>query len=309
MRKVVSPVKIVLDNNASLTESPPVGCREEWIRVDGLKIRCWRAGAGPQLVLLHGLLGYSFSWRCAIPILAAQFEVFAPDLPGAGFSELSCHLDCRLSAAAERLRGFLDASGIESCALVGSSYGGATAVMFAATAPSRIRHLALVSPANPWSRIGRIRLALLRHRMIASLFPPIARGMRFLNPYFVRRMYGDASRISSETLRGYARPLARPGIFEHAVKIAGAWRADMREFQAALPRIRSIPTLLIWGSEDRVVDLASAALLEQSLPNSQLRVMDGVGHLPYEESPGEFCQVLTQFFYATAPDTLQREVT
>jgi pimeloyl-ACP methyl ester carboxylesterase len=302
-------VKIVLNETASLTESPPIGCREEWVPVDGLKIRCWRAGAGPALVLLHGLLGYSFSWRHAIPILAAEFEVLAPDLPGAGFSELSSHLDCRLSAAAKRLRRLLDASGIDSCDLVGSSYGGATAAMFAATAPSRVRHLVLVSPANPWSRIGRKRLALLRYRVIASLFPLIARGMRFLNPYFVRRMYGDPRRISSETLRGYARPLARPGIFEHAVKIARTWHAGMQEFQAALPAIRSTPTLLIWGSEDRVVDLASAAMLEQNLPNSQVRVMDGVGHLPYEESPEEFCSIVHEFLASTATAMHDREVT
>jgi len=302
-------VKIVPDEAASLTESPPIGCREEWIPVDGSRIRCWRAGAGPALVLLHGLLGYSFSWRHAIPILAAEFEVFAPDLPGAGFSELSCYLDCRLSAAGDRLRGFLDACGIKSCDLVGSSYGGATAVIFAANLPARIRHLVLVSPANPWSRIGRKRLFLLRHRVIASLFPPIARGMRFLNPYFVRRMYGDPRRISSETLRGYARPLARQGIFEHAVKIARTWRADMQEFQAALPRMKSMPTLLIWGSMDRVVDLASAAMLQQNLPNSQVRVMDGVGHLPYEESPEEFCSIVHEFLASTATAMHDREVT
>jgi len=294
-------VKIVPDEAASLTERPPDGCREDWIPVDDLKIRYWRAGAGPALVLLHGLLGYSFSWRRAIPILAAEFEVFAPDLPGAGFSELSCYLDCRLSAAGDRLRGFLDACGIKSCDLVGSSYGGATAVTFAANLPSRVRHLVLVSPANPWSRIGRKRLFLLRQRVIASLFPPVAKRMRFLNAYFVRRMYGDPRRISSETLRGYARPLARRGIFEHAVRIARTWHPDMEEFKAVLPRIKSIPTLLIWGSKDRVVDVASAAMLRQNLPNSQVRVMDGVGHLPYEESPEEFCRILLEFLHATAP--------
>ncbi len=273
-------MRIVLEKTASLTESPPIGCREEWIPVDGSRIRCWRAGAGPALVLLHGLLGYSFSWRHAIPILAAEFEVFAPDLPGAGFSELSGYLDCRLSAAGDRLRGFLDACGIKSCDLVGSSYGGATAVIFAANVPARIRHLVLVSPANPWSRIAR-----------------------------KRRMYGDPRRISSETLRGYARPLARQGIFEHAVKIARTWRADMQEFQAALPRMKSMPTLLIWGSKDRVVDLASAAMLQQNLPNSQVRVMDGVGHLPYEESPEEFCSIVHEFLASTATAMHDREVT
>src|SRR5713226_3679054 len=137
---------------------------EEWTLVDRLRIRFSHAGAGSALVLVHGLLGYWFSWRQVLPAFASRFEVFAPDLPGAGFSDCDPRLDCHLLSAAKRLLGFLDATGISSCDLVGSSYGGATALMLAALAPSRVRRLVLVSPANPWSRYGRIRLALLRNR-------------------------------------------------------------------------------------------------------------------------------------------------
>ena len=293
------------DCSLSFRESPPSGCCEEWIPVNGSKIRTWRAGSGPPIILLHGLLGYSFNWRRAIPILAANREVFALDLPGAGFSELSARLDCRLSSAADRLRDLLDQCAIRSCDLVGSSYGGATAVMFAATAPDRIRSLILVSPANPWSRIGRTRLALLKNPAIARLFPLVARKMGFLNPYFLRRMYGDSRRANRETLVGYARPLARPGIFEHAVKLVSTWHADMREFQAALPKLAETPTLLIWGSKDRVVDPASATIVQRNLINARLRVMEGAGHLPYEECPEEFCQIVTEFL--ARPDLHQRQ--
>src|SRR5258708_32081751 len=117
------------------TEAPPMGCSERWVRVDGLNIRFWTSGKGPALVLVHGLLGYSFSWRRVIAHFAGRFEVFAPDLPGAGFSDCDAALDCRLSSAALRLLSFLEAVGINSCDLVGSSYGGTTAMLTAVFAP------------------------------------------------------------------------------------------------------------------------------------------------------------------------------
>lgn len=278
-----------------ISEPPPASASEEWIQTDGLRIRFVHAGSGPALVLVHGLLGYSFSWRGAIPILSEDSEVFAPDMPGTGFSECRSDLDCRLGAAARRLLAFLDATGINTCDLVGSSYGGATAITLAGLAPSRIRSLILVSPANPWSGIGRKRMALLRNPSVARLFPPVARLARPLHRYFVRRMWGDPRRITAETLRGYALPLVRPGIFEHAVRIVRTWQADMKELEATCPRIAGIPTLLIWGNRDRVVDPASAEFIRRCLPAARVAIVNGAGHLPYEECPEEFCRITQGF--------------
>jgi pimeloyl-ACP methyl ester carboxylesterase len=268
---------------------------DKCVQADGLRVRFWQAGSGPALVLMHGLLGYSFSWRGVIPSLAQDREVFAPDMPGAGFSECRADLDCSLPGAARRLLGFMDAAGVRCCDLIGSSYGGATAIMLAGLIPSRIRNLVLVSPANPWSRIGRKRLALLRNPLIARLFPKVARAVRPMHKYFVRRMWGDSRLVTAETLEGYVRPLLQPGIFEHAVKTVRTWHADMTELESALPKIVDIPTLLVWGSKDRVVDPTSAELMAKRLPGARVAVLQGAGHLPYEECPEEFCRIIQDF--------------
>lgn len=265
------------------------------LQVDGLRVRFWQAGSGPALVLVHGLLGYSFSWRGVITSLAQDRQVFAPDMPGAGFSQCGPNLDCRLLGAARRLLGFMDAAGIGSCDLIGSSYGGATSIILAGLVPSRIRSLVLVSPANPWSRIGRKRLALLRNPVMALLFPKVARAVHPMHRYFVRRMWGDPRLVTAETLNGYVRPLVQPGIFEHAVKTVRTWRADMGELEAALPKIADVPTLLVWGGQDRVVDPASAGLMAKQLPRARVAVLQGAGHLPYEECPEEFCRIVRNF--------------
>jgi pimeloyl-ACP methyl ester carboxylesterase len=277
------------------------GSALEWTEVDNLRVRFAHAGAGPALVLVHGLLGYSLNWRQVIPIFAGEFEVFAPDLPGSGFSDCDPALDCRLSSAAKRLLGFLDAVGVSSCDLVGSSYGGATALMLAALAPSRIRRLVLVSPANPWSRIGRIRLALLQNPMVAAVFPRLARPMRPVHDYFLRRMWGDPRRITPEIYRGYFSVIKRVGVREHAVKIVQTWKSDMQELEAVLPQLARVPTLLLWGSKDRTVDPASAEPLSKYFQSAQIAVIKGAGHIPYEECPEEFTRIVTTFLKSCPP--------
>ena len=280
---------------------------ENFAEVDDLRIRFLRTGSGPRLVLVHGLLGYSFSWRKAIPVLAREREVIAVDMPGAGFSECSSALDGRLTAAAQRLNRFLETIKAFPCDLVGSSYGGTTALRLATLEPERIRRLVLVSPANPWSHIGRKRLALLRIPAVASLFPKVARVVGPLPRFFLSRMYGDVSRMSEETVRGYSLPVARPGVLEHAVKITRSWREDMRELEREMPKAAEIPALIVWGSKDRLVDQASIEPLRRNFKTAKTVVLEGLGHLPYEEASGEFCPPVLEFLDAHSP--VQRKVT
>lgn len=280
------------------------GFDENWARVEGLRVRFLHAGSGPAIVLVHGLLGYSFNWRRIIPDLAKDYEVFAPDLPGAGFSECNATMDCSLPASARRLLAFMDAVGVDSAYLVGSSYGGATAVVATSFALSRVRRLILVSPANPWSRIGRKRLRLLRIPAIAAWFPMIARWARPLQSYFVRRMYGDPCRLTEETLLSHFKPLARTGVLEHGVGIVKTWREDMDVLTAALPKIAKIQTLLIWGSRDRTVDPSSAIPLSRCFESARVEILNGAGHLPYEECPDEFLSVIKPFLKAGPTPTV-----
>src|SRR4029079_8659145 len=135
---------------------PPVmsGAEECWANVGGHRMRYLRAGSGSPLLLIHGLMGYSFSWRFNIADLAPIRTVYAPDLVGTGYSARPQGLDCSCRACAERVFEFLDQEGIRSVDLVGTSHGGGVAVMMAATRPERIKRLVLVAPVNPWSKHG-----------------------------------------------------------------------------------------------------------------------------------------------------------
>jgi pimeloyl-ACP methyl ester carboxylesterase len=267
-------------------------------------MRYVRDGAGPPLLLLHGLLGYSFSWRYAIPALARHATVHAVDMPGVGFSDRPRGLDCCLRANAERLLRFLDVVGVAECDLLGTSHGGAVAMMGAALAPERIRRLILVSPVNPWSAHGKTMAALLSSRLIAPIFLRAAPHLQIAYSFVLRRLYGDIARIRPGTLEGYSAPLATRGAFDYSISVLRSWTRDLQQLKSMLPRIAHIPTLLIWGSMDAAVDPLSATRLRENFENCRLVMFEGVGHLPYEEVPDQFNNAVIEFLELGTPGSL-----
>ena len=268
---------------------------ERFLALDGSRMRYLHAGAGPPVVLVHGLMGYSFSWRNTVPALAERFEVFAIDALGTGYSDRPTALDCSLKACGQRLLRFMDGVSGSPFDVLGTSHGGAVAMMAAASLPERVRRLILVDPVNPWAPRGRGLAPFLSHALVAPLFVQLASRSRSLRRYYFRRLWGDPRRIPSSTFEGYMRPLQRADAWGYGISVLRRWSADLQELELALPRIANIPALLIWGSRDKAVAPASAEHLKQNFRQCQLVMMDGIGHLPYEEAPDEFNRVVREF--------------
>jgi pimeloyl-ACP methyl ester carboxylesterase len=297
-------VEGVQEISARVTATAGAGVDECWMELEGARMRYLRAGSGPPLILLHGLLGYSFSWRFTIPALAPFATIFAPDLLGSGFSDRAFKLDHSMRATAKRVVRFAANLGLSSFDLLGTSHGGAVAIMVAeecltAGSPVRLNRLVLVAPANPYSSHGHWLAPFLGTRFGAALFRLTIPRMPFLFPYGHGRMYGSRSNIPPGTLEGYMAPLAVPGLFEHGLNIVRTWKRDLAELATVLPKLASVPTLLMWGSVDPAVYASSARRLEQFFPNSQTLIFPGVGHLPYEECPQEFNRALIEFLTRT----------
>ncbi|HVI10822.1 MAG TPA: alpha/beta hydrolase [Candidatus Binatia bacterium] len=268
------------------------------MELDGGKMRYLRAGSGRPLILLHGLLGYSFSWRFTMPALAPYATVYALDMLGAGFSDRPRDIDHSVRGTARRVVRFIENLSISDFDLLGTSRGGAVAMMAAdeclARGP-RIENLILVAPVNPFSAHGKLIAPFFGSSFGSALFRRFIPQMDFLYPYWHARMYGDRGRIPPGTLEGYKAPLAKPGLFDHALSIVQTWTKDLRELQQALPRLAGVRTLLLWGEKDTAVYPSSARQLAKYFPNSETVMLPGVGHLPYEECPEDFNRVLIDF--------------
>jgi pimeloyl-ACP methyl ester carboxylesterase len=274
------------------------GARECRVNVDGVGIRYLQTGAGPPLLLLHGLLGYSFSWRKNIAALAKVATVYAPDFPGAGYSD-RVSSDCSFAGIARRMLKFMDSVGIDRATVVGTSHGGAVTMMMAAldrdAAGHRIERMVLVDAVNPYSRAGHKRIAVFSSPVGAWLAlhsVPILKAARQL---VLERMYGDPRRISAGTAEGYAAPYQIPGTLAGVIGIVKCWKSDLRTLADVLPKIADIPTLFIWGTRDTAVPTYSIDPLRRHFHNARLVLLDGVGHMPYEEVPEEFNRVLLEF--------------
>ena len=259
-----------------------------------------RGGSGPPLVLVHGLMGHAFSWRFAMPVFAQRFTVYAVDMLGAGYSDHPA-IDQSLRANAERLLRFVDEIAGSPCLLLGSSHGGGIAMRAAALAPERVERIVLVSPVNPWSRHGRGIAPVLSHPWIAPVFSRVAPRVKSFQRYLLRRLYGDPRRLRPGTLEGYRAPYAISGSFDQEMRILKTWNRDLDELRTLLPRIADIPALLLWGSRDAAVSPASAEPLRRNFTRCRLIMMDGIGHIPYEEVPDEFNRIVYEFLLAPAP--------
>jgi len=293
-------VEAVQEISARVTATAGAGVEECWMEIEGARMRYLRAGSGPPLILLHGLLGYSFSWRFAMPALAPYATVYAPDLLGAGFSDRAFALDHSVRATARRVLLFAERLQLSAFDLLGTSHGGAVAMMaaeecLAAGSAVRVNRLVLVAPVNPYSSHGKWLAPFFGTSLGSALFRATIPRMPFLFPYWHRRMYGNPKNIPPGTFEGYMAPLAVPGLFEHGLNIVRTWRQDLAELETVLPKLASIPTLLLWGSDDPAVYASSARRLAQFFPNSRTLIFPGIGHLPYEECPEKFNQVLIEF--------------
>jgi pimeloyl-ACP methyl ester carboxylesterase len=285
-----------------LASAAPVlsrGVEECWMEFDGARMRYLRAGSGPPLILLHGLMGYSFSWRYTLPALAPYATVYAPDMLGAGFSDRPRGIDHSMRGTASRVLKFVENLDLRAFDLLGTSRGGAVAMAVAAECVSRLaprlRRLVLVCPVNPYSPHGRRMAPFFASRFGAAGFRWAVARMPFLFPYAHARLYADRKRIPQGTLEGYKAPLAVPGLFEHGLSIVRTWTADLRELEGLLPKLASVPTLLIWGSKDTAVYVSSLEPLARHFANVETVIFPGIGHLPYEECPEDFNRALIDF--------------
>lgn len=285
------PEEKSVDRNALIEEC--------WVDLPGGRMRYLKGGSGPPLILIHGLMGYSFSWRFTFPALVPHATVYAIDNLGAGLSPAYEGMDCSVRATAERVLQFADALGIKDFDLLGTSHGGGVAIMVAAICAerkdSRLQLLVLVAPVNPWSAHGKRFAPFIGGPFGSMLFRSTIERWRSLDYLWLRRMFGDGSRIPLDSLEGYRIPALKNQALRHALRIVRNWTADLAELEAALPKIRDYPTLLMWGTKDRAVDFRSAEPLRRNFRDARLVTFEGVGHLPYEEAPGDFNRALVAF--------------
>ena len=278
---------------------------ERWSTVGGHTFRYLVTGSGPPVLLLHGLLGFSFSWRRNLKALEECGTLYAVDALGAGYSDHPCPMDCGLEAQAERMLGLMDALGLESAALAGNSHGAAVGMMMAALSAQRgrprIHRLLLTGAVHPWAQYEWRQQMLIDCPPALSVFGPMLLNSKLLQIIFLRRLYGDPRLLTPETIEGYTAALVHNGTLEYGSGVVKSWRRDLRRLEELAPYLADIPAMVVWGTEDHAVKIESAPRLCRAFRQCEFIPMPGVGHMPMEEAPRLFNPAAKRFLLSECP--------
>ncbi len=234
------------------------------VRVGGSPARYEVAGEGEPVVLVHGLSGSTRWWSRNVGALSERYRVYLVNLPGFGVGRRA-RPRFVLAEASSWLLAWMEAVGLERAHLVGHSMGGYLCLRLAASRPEVVRKLALVDPAGVPP--GRTMLGHLVPLLLAA---------RHGAPSFVPVLVRDAIYAGPFTLLRAARDLLAEDV-----------REDLRRVEA--------PTLLVWGEKDVLIPPSVGDLMREEIPQASLLVIEGAGHNPMFDRPGEFDAALLAF--------------
>jgi pimeloyl-ACP methyl ester carboxylesterase len=273
-------------------ESRPFGAIDVHVRV---------FGSGPPLLLIHGLMTSSYSWRYVFEELGAAYTVYAPDLPGSGKSGKP---RARYGAAetAEFIGELMCALGIRGCDVVGNSLGGYLCMRLALADPESMARLVNIhSPGVPELRLYALRFALLVPGIRAVLAWFI--GLDPLRWAWRNVHYRDEGLKSLEEARAYGGPLSEPAGARAFVEILGDTVApgDMSSFQVELATRKAagqtfpVPLQLLWARADPMVPARLGPLFAARIPSAELRWVEDASHFAHVDQPEATVAFILEF--------------
>jgi len=267
-----------------------------FVDVDGVRVHYQEAGDvnAPAMVLIHGFASSTLVWSKVFLALAnCGYRVIALDMLGYGYSAKPRNGEYTIDGQAKLLMRLLDALGIPRAIVVGSSYGGAVAATCALDYPERVEKLILVGAVNNNRPLEFALMRLFGSPVFGDVVSPLLIGSRRLLRRRMKRVYDQHSWVLDER-RVDARhlPLRAASTHRAIIRTVRGWDAERISRDAHLI---SQPTLLLWGETDREIPLADGERLHAEIPGSRLIVFLSCGHLPHEEYPEAFTNVVTDF--------------
>lgn len=261
------------------------------IRIDDVDIHCEAAlNEKPALVLVHGFMSSTFTFRKVLPLLTEHFSVIAIDLPGFGQSEKSVSFIYSYENYAKLVLKCMDYFQLEQVSIAGHSMGGQIALNTARLAPERISKLVLLGSSGYLNKAKKY--------MVFSTYLPFFD--KFVYYYIKKRgvkqalenVLFDSSNVTKDLIHEFGKPLKDKKMYKSLARLLRYREGDLSSDQLQLIET---PSLLMWGEEDRVVRLHVGKKLLRDLPNAELITLQQAGHLITEERPQEVFERMFAF--------------
>ncbi|MDQ4117303.1 MAG: alpha/beta fold hydrolase [Actinomycetota bacterium] len=249
---------------------------------DRIETRVQVAGDGPPLLFLHGAMG--LTWDPFLDSLSERFTVYAPELPGTspGDPDAINAVDDLWDLVLHHYD-LLDGLGLDRPAVVGHSFGGMVAAEVAATNPQRVGKLVLVSPVGLW-----------RDDL------PVAQFLSMTPEEVVEIAFADPS--GEDARQFLAMPEDEVAMQDAMIKNAWSqacaakfiWPLPEKGLHKRLYRVTA-PTLIIWGTEDRLAPPGYAEEFAQRIAGARVEKLDGAAHLPHVEQQARTSRLVLDF--------------
>ncbi|GJL94471.1 MAG: alpha/beta hydrolase [Hyphococcus sp.] len=255
---------------------------------DGLRVHYRDQGNpdGPAIVLVHGTAASLHAWEPLVRELGDEYRIISYSQPGHGLTGPHPRNDYSFAGMAEALDLVTDELNLDRFTLGGNSMGGWVAWRYALENPEKLDALILFDAAGMPLREGEEEPPLnLGFKMLGN---PVGRYIlknytpRFLVAKSARQSVSVQSAMDDATIDRYWELLRYPGNREASIL---GWSRDREDHFADRVNEIETPTLIVWGKEDQLIFASAAQTFDERLPNAQVVIYDGVGHLPMEEVP------------------------
>jgi len=244
------------------------------------------------IVLLHGTASSLHTWDEWVKGLSKQYRVIRMDLPGFALTGPDPENRYEVADDISFLSIFLAELGLDSVHLVGSSLGGRIAWEYSLAHPDQVKTLTLMNalgyPQLSWPPAIEIAQWPLMDKVMTHLSP------RFLYETGLKEVYFNEAQVTEQVVDRYYELSRYPGNLDAFPKRV---KAKLDTDANKIANI-SVPTLILWGEEDRYFPVESAHRFNQDILNSRLYVYSGVGHLPMEEAPSRSLSDFLKFIHS-----------
>ncbi len=249
----------------------------------------------PVVVLVHGFGADKDNWTRMTQKLTG-FHVIAPDLPGHGDSSFDENAQYGFDKQSRRLAEFVDALGLKSFHLVGNSMGGGISALYAYRHPAKVKSLALVDAVGFYGDTPSELQNIIKNNQKNPLIVRSAEDMETLINFAMEQvpfLPWPATNVLAR--KAMSKERANDHIFQHITKEAEAAKYS-GGFQHVFENL-NVPSLVLWGEEDRVLHVSSVDKFFQYMPNVEIEVWPNVGHAPMVEVPEKTAQRLMKFWH------------
>ncbi len=241
-----------------------------------------RQNARP-MVLLHGFPSNRHLWRRCIPALAADYRVYAPDLPGYGDSDKPRGVRYNAVYYVRFLVALHRALDLDRFILVAHDVGGMAALAYAVRHPATLSHLVVMDTTAyaDWPRLLQVMVKKARTRWGAFWFTRRRVFRQVLQRYLIHR----SEVFSTARAERYRQPWGRDADGRRAFR--QALRPEPEEWAVPREDLRrlAVPTLVLWAAEDRIIPLTIGRRLRKDIPGARLASIPDCGHFLQEENP------------------------